>query len=498
MAQSTSLTVAVIGAGASGLAAAKCLLDAGLRPTVFEQSAHIGGIWSFDETQADGGSPAYRGLHTNTPKQITAFSDYPFADDLPDFPSRAEVINYLGAYIDHFGVRAHIRHATRVETITPAANGCWTVQVVAPDGPQTHTFDAVFVCSGMFGEPLLPDYPGLASFGGPVLHSRAYTDAAPFAGQRVLVVGTGSSGSDIAVEAGQVARQVLLSGRGDAWAHAAPRPFGRPITWRTRLARHVRLRLGVDLDIRRPRGPVQPDAPFVMQRDHLIVSARLQEALKSGSVLPRPGVSRVDGTTVYFADGSSAEVDVIVAATGYALRFPFLADSIFRVTADGLGLYRAVIHPDRPTLAIVGMSRATGAIMPLAEMQARWATEVLRGRVRLPPAAAMHAAIAARRALVAARGGNPFRIEFEPYMDTLAAEIGVLPRLWRHPGLWRTLLAGKPIAARYRLDGPGRTPQAQHMLQAGNRPARQVATNAIPPTGAGRTAGRPHLERNSP
>ena len=76
MARSRVRDVAVIGGGASGLAAARCLLDEGLRPTVFERSAHLGGVWSFDATQPDGGSPAYRSLHTNTPKQATAFSDF--------------------------------------------------------------------------------------------------------------------------------------------------------------------------------------------------------------------------------------------------------------------------------------------------------------------------------------------------------------------------------------------------------------------------------------
>jgi len=140
-----------------------------------------------------------------------------------------------------------------------------------------------------------------------------------------------------------------------------------------------------------------------------------------------------------------------------------------------------VVHPDRPTLAFIGMSRASGPIMPLAEMQARWAARVLRGAIALPPAAAMHAAITARRHLIAARGGNPFRIEFEPYMDMLAAEMGALPRLGRHPRLWRALLTGPPIAARYRLDGPARAANAADILRSGNRRPSQPRATPAPP-----------------
>src|SRR5678816_97985 len=103
MARSRITTVAVIGGGASGIAAARCLLAEGFVPTVFEQAPHIGGVWSFDEALPEGGSPAYRALHTNTTKQVTAFSDFPFADDLPEYPSRADVVNYLSAYVDRFG-----------------------------------------------------------------------------------------------------------------------------------------------------------------------------------------------------------------------------------------------------------------------------------------------------------------------------------------------------------------------------------------------------------
>src|SRR4051794_9453658 len=114
MSPSTIKRVAVIGAGVSGITAAKALFEEGITPVVFEQGSAIGGVWTFDEALPDGGSPAYRSLRTNTPKRPTAYSDFPFPEELPDFPTRADMVDYLNAYADHFHVREHIRFATRV------------------------------------------------------------------------------------------------------------------------------------------------------------------------------------------------------------------------------------------------------------------------------------------------------------------------------------------------------------------------------------------------
>jgi dimethylaniline monooxygenase (N-oxide forming) len=148
------------------------------------------------------------------------------------------------------------------------------------------------------------------------------------------------------------------------------------------------------------------------------------------------------------------EADAVVFATGYVLRLPYLDPAIFEVSMEGLDLYRLVCLPDWPTLAFIGLFRVSGPAPPVAEMQARWAAHILRGDIVLPTPDEQRAAVAERRALVKQHGGNPFRLFAEAYEDILASEIGALPRLWRHPRLWRALLAGPAIAARHRLDGP--------------------------------------------
>ena len=447
----------MIGAGPSGLAAARWLLQAGYEPIVFERSSSVGGIWRFDEALADGGGPAYRSLRTNTPKQLTAYSDMPFDRSLPQFPSQAAVAEYLHEYAARFDVLRHIRFGVGVERVSPAAERGWTIEAVSAAGAEMVRVAAVFVCSGMFDVPRLPLIAGLDSFPGTVSHSRTYRDAEPFAGQRVLVVGTGSSGVDIAADTGRVADRVWLSGRNDAWNIPADDGPAIPI-WRQRLTRHLWLRLG-------RRYAAIGDAPFVPHRDRTKLSESLEQSIAAGTVITRPGIQHIDRSTIHFVDGTHADVDAIIFATGYRLCFPFLDRTILDAPPEGLPLYRNVVHPDYPTLFFIGMSRASGPILPLGEMQSRWAAQVLRGTVKLPSSSEMHRAIRRRREHVARAGGNPYRIQYEPYMDLLAAELGVLPRLWRQPGLWRRLLSGPFLAARFRLDGPEHDARAAKFLR---------------------------------
>ncbi|MBA3947869.1 MAG: NAD(P)-binding domain-containing protein [Herpetosiphonaceae bacterium] len=468
------MRVAVIGAGVSGIAAAKCLLDEGLEPVVYEQGTTLGGVWRYDEALPDGGGPAYRGLHTNTSKQTTAFSDFPFPAHLPDFPPRSEMLRYLDDYADHFHVREHIRFATELVKVTPAGAGRWLVASRSPDGNNVESFDAVFVCSGVFRDPILPSLPGAETFTGTILHSRAYTVPAPFANQTVLVVGAGSSATDVALETSAVARHVYMSVRelpsSGAEQPQPPRQGGWQ-TWlarvisqqmRQRLARHALLVLARALHYRRRSAP---DAPFAPNPTSFTPHPKLRDPLAAGTVTFKPAITKLNGNMVEFADGTQTQIDTIVCATGYALGFPFFDPSVLRPSQDGLDLYRLIVPPAWPTLACMGMFRVSGPAPPVAEMQARWAVAIVQGQVRLPSAQAMWRAIMNRRALLNKTGGHPLRLNAEAYQDMLAAEIGALPRLWCRPWLWHAILAGPPVAAQYRLDGPDHWPRAARVLK---------------------------------
>jgi dimethylaniline monooxygenase (N-oxide forming) len=208
--------VAILGAGLSGLAAAKGLAEEGLEPVVFEQSAEIGGLWNYHEEAPDGGGPAYRSLKANTSKQLLAFSDYPFSEDVPDFPTRAELLQYLHRYAEQFNLRRWIRLNTPVEVIEPA-NGEWEVRSRSEGQQIRESFEAVIVANGRYRYPHFPDLSGSEIYRGTISHSLSYKGPEAYTDQNVLIIGAGSSAADLGAEISQVARRVSVSMLKGAW-----------------------------------------------------------------------------------------------------------------------------------------------------------------------------------------------------------------------------------------------------------------------------------------
>jgi dimethylaniline monooxygenase (N-oxide forming) len=172
--------IAIVGAGPSGLAAAKHALEAGLDVTVFEAGDALGGQWHATAPH----SGVWSGMHTNTSRAMTAFSDFPAPAEYPLYPAAEQIRSYLEAYANAFGVSGQIRLNTRVADARPG----WTV-----DG---EPFDAVIVASGRFREPRLPRV--VDALRGEVIHSFSYPGAEPFRDRPTLVYGNGISGLEIA------------------------------------------------------------------------------------------------------------------------------------------------------------------------------------------------------------------------------------------------------------------------------------------------------------
>ena len=424
--------VAVIGAGAAGLASARWLLDAGLDAVVFERTQAVGGLWRPDT------GLAYPSLRTNTSKVKSAFSDLAFDAEVPDFPRRDDVLAYLERYADVTGVRSAIRFGRAVETIRPVS-GNWTV-----DG---EPFDLVVVATGLFARELEPALPGRERYRGAIVHSRAYREPSAFAGRDVVVAGMGSSGADIAVELAGVARSVTVAVREmpvfSPWHYR-----GRPHDHRaTRLARMLPLR------VRRWRARRVLDAEYTrrgLRLDRMSLKTTpgtdLLDGLARGRIALRPAVAGLDEAGAIFADGSRVDADAVILATGYTAAFPFLPDGVPPRIDGALALYRLVFPPQVggiAGLAFAGMTRVSGPVFPVAELQARWIAAVFSGRVSLPPDDVMRVEIEARIARARSAHDDQMRVELLPYLDDIAARIGAKPSLWRHP---RLLVS--PVSAR--------------------------------------------------
>ena len=428
--------VAVIGAGAAGLTSARWLSEAGLEPTVFERTNAVGGLWRPDT------GLAYPSLRTNTSKQKTAFSDLPFDAAVPDHPPRDAVLAYLERYADVTGVRDRIRFGTTVRAVRPSGDG-WIVD--------EEPFDAVVVASGLFGRALEPSLPGRERFRGRIVHSRDYRGPSVFAGNSVVVAGAGSSGSDLAVELAGVAGSVSVAMR-EPPIFTPRHHGGRPYDHRaTRLAlmlpaalRRWRVRRLLEEEYRRRAMRLGPIGPKTTQGMDLL------DEVARGRVTLRPALVALDETHAIFADGTRIAADAIVLATGYAAEFRFLPPGVPARIGGALGLYRLVFPPGVARIAFVGMTRVSGPVFPVAELQARWVAAVFAARASLPAPDLMWAEIERRVARAQAIGDDQMRVELLPYLDDLAARIGARPSLWRHPRLLTSPVSARDYRPRLR------------------------------------------------
>ena len=437
-----------MGSGPSGITAAKHALEAGFDVTVFEAGDRLGGQW--DATASHSG--VWPGMHTNTSRAMTAFSDFPAPATHPLHPTAEQVHAYLESYARAFGVVDRIRFATRVEDVRPG----WTV-----DGER---FDAVIVASGRFRRPRRP--PVVAGFRGEVIHAFDYPGAAPFRDRVTLVYGNGISGLEIASD---LAPQTLVVS-----AFRKPRYVIQKVVdgvssdwqWYTLFGALERRALPPDEWSRRQRErilrvaghPAEFGAPQPSEDLRAAGLSLCQEYLaqvRDGSIVCRPGIASIDGRTVRFDDGSAHTVDAIICATGYDLDLPYLSAAVRDRLGRELALYQRTFHPDVAGLGVIGQFLAQGPYLPLLELQARWIAAVWSGAVRLPDERAMRHAAAQPRPPLDAHNALAL---------TLSTELGVAPEPtdWRE--LCEPLLFGPMLPPRYRLCGPGVTPEAREQF----------------------------------
>ncbi|PGH44895.1 monooxygenase [Micromonospora sp. WMMA1996] len=419
--------VAVVGAGAAGLATLKALGDAGVPAVAFETADTLGGLWVYGAP----GSPAYRTLHLNTSRGRTEFADHPMPADWPDYPDHTRVAGYLGDYADRFGLRDAVRLRHTVDRVTAAGDG-WRVHATGPDGPVTVDVEAVVVANGHNRVPNRPaPYPGECA--AQQMHSHDYRGPEQLAGRRVLVVGGGNSAMDIAVDASYAATRTLLSLRRGVWV--VPKYLlGRPSdTLNGALARRLPWRLRQRISQTMLTATVGPPARYGLPapehgflQDHPTLSDTLLSRLTHGDVQARPGIARFAGDRVEFTDGRVDEVDLVIWCTGYRVEVPFLDPALLGDGADRLPLYRHVFHLDAPGLAFVGLMQSTGAAFPLVEAQARLVAARLAGTWAPPEPDRQAAACRAELRAATARWGQRrphMRVDFDAYLAELRQEL---------------------------------------------------------------------------
>jgi dimethylaniline monooxygenase (N-oxide forming) len=450
-------TVALIGAGSSGIAVAKALHERGIPFDCYEKSDRVGGNWVFGNRNAM--SSAYKSLHINTSRKRMEYSDYPMPADYPDFPHHSQIAAYFDAYVDHFGFRDKIRFETGVEHVQRAGDGVYELRT---DTGETHRYDAVLVANGHHWDMRWPEpaFPGSDTTKIEQLHAHQYKEEAQLEGKRIVVLGMGNSAMDIAVDASYHGTDVYLAARRGAWIF--PKYVGsKPVDRGDQVFANPRIPFAIKqralaLMMKQTVGKMEdyglPKPDHKVGEAHPTISGRILDRLAHGAITPKPNIARLHEHEIEFADGSRVEADLVVYCTGYKVTFPFFAEEFVSAPENHIELFRRVFHPEISDVAFVGLLQPLGAIMPLAEAQGQWLASYLKGEYHLPPKPELLGDIRRDQAYLRKRyvasKRHTIQVDFDEYLYSLGKE--------RRAGAERARAAGftLPVPARARVGEP--------------------------------------------
>jgi cation diffusion facilitator CzcD-associated flavoprotein CzcO len=413
----------IIGAGSSGLAAAKNLLAAGIPFDCLEREDDVGGNWYY-------GAPCsrvYASTHLVSSKRLTEYCDFPMPQEWAEYPSHRQTLEYLRAYARRFSLYERIEFATGVEWLEPRINtnssdslplegrsgegvgSEYPLQSPLPNPPPQgegtggkpragwrvrlsrggeRLYRGVIIANGHNWDPRWPEYRG--QFTGEAIHSASYKTPDMLRGKRVLVVGGGNSGCDIACEAAVHADRALLSTRRSY--HILPKFFrGKPIDECNELLMWLR----VPLWARRLTGAVVnhlvlgpawrtgvPKPDHKLFESHPILNSQLHHHVGHGRLQLRPDVQELAGNRVRFVDGREEEVDLIIYATGYRVTFPFIDNRHLNWRDGAPRLFMNVFHPERDDLFCIGLIQPDSGQFGLVDYQAQLAAKYLQALSR--------------------------------------------------------------------------------------------------------------------
>ncbi|RIB15565.1 flavin monooxygenase-like protein [Gigaspora rosea] len=487
--------VAIIGAGIAGLTAIKQCLDNDLIPICFEQNSFIGGLWRYEncEKNKEPYSTIYKGVLTNTSKEMSTFSDFPIPAEWPSYLNQTYVEKYIDMYAENFNLLPHIKFNTTVLKISILPDKRWKVKYIIQNKNQEkeEIFDYIMVCSGHHTKPKWPEFKGMNFFKGEQLHSYKYKRAIDFENKRVLVVGGSFSAMDIAVELSNVASQVYISIRSGKLPWIIPRFMnGKATDHFTRFDDYI-----IPLSIKgkflenfiiksfpTPSYVKLPTDPLISSP--IIINSVIFQCLAAGTIIVKPNIKELksENNQIEFIDGSFLEnIDVIIYSTGYSFNYPFLEKNIYtggdeieqvygKDFHDIVWLYNSIFPPKYPNIAFIGLTNRAGSLLPIcfnlqSEMQARYATSLFKGSIKpLPSQNEMEISIRKYyedvRKMYCKSARSGIRYNYLSYMDALSKEVGCYP----HPyeifkkfgfNFWKLFMFGMATPIQYRLIGRG-------------------------------------------
>ncbi|CAG9134047.1 unnamed protein product [Plutella xylostella] len=324
----------IIGAGISGLATAKYLQDYGVTNfTVFEATRHIGGTWRFDPHVGvdEDGLPLYTSqykyLRTNTPRETMEFEEFPFPEGTPSYPSGTCYYKYLKLFTKNYDLYKYIQFRSHVRSVRWNKDR-WSLSYhnTETQSDEVASCDYVVLCSGHYSKPRWPKFEGAEAFKGSMIHSHDYKEPEPYRNRRVLLLGAGPSGLDLATHLVNVTQKLVHS-------------------------HHLVYN--------------QPNFPK--------------------NYVKKPDIRAFTTDGVIFVDGSFEQVDDVIFCTGFDFDYPFL-DETSGVTVSGkfvLPVYQDIVNIRRPSMMFIGLTQVT--ITRVLLSQGEYAAAAIAGKFKLPP-----------------------------------------------------------------------------------------------------------------
>lgn len=372
--------LALIGAGPMGLAAAKLLVEHGVDFQGFELNTGVGGLWDIDGPR----STMYETAHLISSKQMTEFTDFPMREEVAEYPSHREMKRYFEDFAENFDLLQHYRFGAEVVSCEPlgASGEGWRVTWRDKAGEHVESFAGVLIANGTLSTPNMPDFEG--DFSEELLHASQYRHPRQFDGKRVLIIGAGNSGCDIAVDAIHHGVSCDLSMR--RGYHFVPKYiFGKPAdTLGGAVKLPMALKRLIDGTILKwfvgdPQKYGFPKPDYKLYESHPVVNSLVLYHAGHGDITIRPDIERFEGKHVQFKDGTSVEYDMVLAATGYKLDYPFIEDDLLNWQGDAPHLYLNCMHPERDDLFVLGMVEASGLGWQGRHEQAEMVVRYIKG-----------------------------------------------------------------------------------------------------------------------
>lgn len=368
----------IIGGGPLGIGLGRELSEGGIDYDLYEAEADLGGVWNSEGKS----SRVYPSLHLISPKFNTQVPDYPMPDDYPAYPSHAQMLAYIRSYAREFGVYERAVLNTTVTRIVPSGEG-WSVELSR--GERQH-YSFVAVCNGAQRVPRFPDPPYPGRFTGEILHSMDYRTPDRVRGKRVLVVGAGNSGCDIAVDALHHAKSVHHSVR--RGYHYYPKFIGGKPTpqWMLQLGNKFRSREETMAYVQQvfklagfdgtDYGLPKPD--HALDAAHPIMNSQILYHIGHGDITPVADIDRLDGRTIHFKDDKRAEVDVIIYATGYDRDFPFIDPALLKWKNGIPDMFMHIAPRDHDSIFFFGFVNAAAGLGDGLRLQGQFVRSYIR------------------------------------------------------------------------------------------------------------------------